>query len=67
MVLRTIWDFLNPEQQEDPELVKRKLGQKARSASYRPTKKNSLKEEVDREEEPEVYREEEPEEVYTVE
>jgi len=44
MVLRNIWDYFNPETQEDPEAMRKKLGQQARSASYRGSiKKNSLR------------------------
>jgi len=47
MLVRNIWDFFNPELQEDPDIKRKKLGQLARGASYRGSiKKASLREPV---------------------
>jgi len=44
MLIRNIWDFFNPDVPQNPELVKKKLGQLARSASIRGSlKKSSLR------------------------
>jgi len=46
MVLRNIWDFFNPETQDDPEEIKKKLGQKARASFRGSIKKASLRGEL---------------------